>query len=57
MSFVKSVTTKPVVTVGRFTSPETMTSQVRRGIVDFIGAARPQSLIRFPNKILEGRAE
>ena len=41
MSFVKSVTTKPVVTVGRFTSPETMTSQVRRGIVDFIGAARP----------------
>ena len=28
MSFVKSVTTKPVVTVGRFTSPDTMASQV-----------------------------
>ena len=58
MSFVKSVTTKPVVTVGRFTSPETMTSQVRRGIVDFIGAARPSIADPFlPNKILEGRAE
>ena len=58
MSFVKSVTTKPVVTVGRFTSPETMTSQVRQGIVDFIGAARPSIADPFlPNKILEGRAE
>ena len=58
MSFVKSVTTKPVVTVGRFTSPETMTSQVRRGIVDFIGAARPSIADPFlPNKILKGRAE
>jgi len=41
MSYVKSITTKPVVTVGRFTSPDTMVSQVNRGIVDFIGAARP----------------
>ena len=41
MSFVKSVTSKPVVTVGRFTSPDTMVSQVKRGVVDFIGAARP----------------
>ena len=58
MSFVKSVTTKPVVTVGRFTSPDTMTSQVRRGIVDFIGAARPSIADPFlPNKIREGRAE
>ena len=58
MSFVKSVTTKPVVTVGRFTSPETMTSQVRRGIVDFIGAARPSIADPFlPNKILEGHAD
>ena len=58
MSFVKSVTTKPVVTVGRFTSPETMTSQVRLGIVDFIGAARPSIADPFlPNKILEGHAD
>ena len=58
MSFVKSVTTKPVVTVGRFTSPDTMASQVRRGIVDFIGAARPSIADPFlPNKIREGRPE
>ena len=58
MSFVKSVTTRPVVTVGRFTSPDTMASQVRRGIVDFIGAARPSIADPFlPNKIHEGRAD
>jgi len=39
--FVKRVTTKPVVGVGRFTSPDTMVSQIRRGILDLIGAARP----------------
>ena len=58
MSFVKSVTTKPVVTVGRFTSPDTMASQVRRGVVDFIGAARPSIADPFlPKKIEEGRLE
>ena len=58
MSFVKSVTTKPVVTVGRFTSPDTMASQVKRGITDFIGAARPSIADPFlPNKIKEGRLE
>ena len=58
MSFVKSVTTRPVVTVGRFTSPDTMASQVRRGIVDFIGAARPSIADPFlPRKIEEGRLE
>ena len=56
MSFVKSATTKPVVTVGRFTSPDTMVSQVRRGISDFIGAARPSIADPFlPKKIEEGR--
>lgn len=56
MSFVKSVTTKPVVTVGRFTSPDTMVSQVRRGVTDFIGAARPSIADPFlPRKIEEGR--
>jgi dimethylamine/trimethylamine dehydrogenase len=58
MSYVKSVTTKPVVTVGRFTSPDTMASQVRRGIVDFIGAARPSIADPFlPKKIEVGRLE
>jgi dimethylamine/trimethylamine dehydrogenase len=52
------VTTKPVVTVGRFTSPDTMASQVKRGITDFIGAARPSIADPFlPNKIKEGRLE
>ena len=58
MSFVKSVTTKPVVTVGRFTSPDTMASQIKRGVTDFIGAARPSIADPFlPSKIMEGRPE
>ena len=58
MSYVKSVTTKPVVSVGRFTSPDTMISQINRGIVDFIGAARPSIADPFlPKKIEEGRAD
>ena len=58
MSFVKSVTTKPVVTVGRFTSPDTMVSQIKRGIVDFIGAARPSIADPFlPRKIEHGRLD
>ncbi len=58
MAFVKSVTSKPVVTVGRFTSPDTMVSQIKRGILDFIGAARPSIADPFlPKKIEEGRPE
>ncbi len=58
MSYVKSITTKPVVTVGRFTSPDTMISQINRGIVDFIGAARPSIADPFlPKKIEEGRID
>lgn len=58
MDFVKSVTSKPVVTVGRFTSPDAMVAQVKRGIVDFIGAARPSIADPFlPRKIEEGRPE
>lgn len=56
MTWVKSVTDKPVVTVGRFTSPDTMVSQIKRGITDFIGAARPSIADPFlPKKIEEGR--
>ena len=58
MGYVKSVTSKPVVTVGRFTSPDTMAEQVRRGIVDFIGAARPSIADPFlPRKIEEGHLD
>jgi dimethylamine/trimethylamine dehydrogenase len=55
VKFVKTVTTKPVVGVGRFTSPDTMVSQVRRGILDLIGAARPSIADPFlPKKIDNG---
>jgi dimethylamine/trimethylamine dehydrogenase len=58
MSYIKSITSKPVVTVGRFTSPDTMASQIKRGIVDMIGAARPSIADPFiPKKIEEGRLE
>jgi dimethylamine/trimethylamine dehydrogenase len=57
-SFVKSLTTKPVVGVGRFTSPDTMVSQIKRGVLDFIGAARPSIADPFlPKKIEEGRID
>lgn len=56
IDFVKSLTKKPVVGVGRFTSPDTMVSQIRRGVLDFIGGARPSIADPFlPNKIREGR--
>ena len=56
VAFVKSLTSKPVVSVGRFTSPDTMVSQIKRGIQDFIGAARPSIADPFlPKKIAEGR--
>lgn len=58
VSFVKSVTTKPVVGVGWFTSPDTMVGQIRRGILDMIGAARPSIADPFlPRKIEEGRED
>ena len=58
VAFVKKVTSKPIVGVGRFTSPDTMVSQIRRGILDFIGAARPSIADPFlPRKIEEGRID
>ena len=58
IAFVKQVTGKPVVGVGRFTSPDTMVSQIERGILDFIGAARPSIADPFlPRKIEEGRPD
>ena len=56
--FVKSLTTKPVVGVGRYTSPDKMVSLVKGGLLDFIGAARPSIADPFlPKKIEEGRIE
>ena len=58
MDFVKSVTTKPVVGVGRFTTPDTMVSNIKKGRLDLIGGARPSIADPFlPNKIREGRFE
>ncbi|MCZ6720574.1 MAG: FAD-dependent oxidoreductase [Proteobacteria bacterium] len=58
VAFVKKLTTKPVVGVGRFTSPDTMVAQIKRGVLDFIGAARPSIADPFlPKKIEEGRPE
>ena len=55
---IKQLTPKPVVGVGRFTSPDLMVRQIRQGILDFIGAARPSIADPFlPNKIDEGRIE
>lgn len=56
--FVKTVTGKPVVGVGRFTSPDTMVSQIKRGVLDLIGAARPSIADPFlPIKIAQGRSD
>ena len=58
ISFVKQLTTKPVVGVGRYTSPDSMISAIQRGIMDFVGAARPSIADPFlPQKIKEGRIE
>ena len=55
---IKSLTSKPVVSVGRFTSPDMMADLIRRGTLDFIGAARPSIADPFlPKKIEEGRPE
>ncbi|SDF57016.1 NAD(P)-binding protein [Sulfitobacter delicatus] len=56
--FVKSVTSKPVVGVGRYTSPDTMLKLVRQGHLDLIGAARPSIADPFlPEKIRTGEVE
>ena len=54
----KELTKKPVVGVGRFTSPDMMVSQISRGILDLIGAARPSIADPFlPKKIKEDRID
>ena len=52
VSWVKNYTKKPVLTVGRYTSPDDMASHIRSGHIDIIGAARPSIADPFlPNKI------
>ncbi|MGI9506203.1 MAG: NAD(P)-binding protein, partial [Geminicoccaceae bacterium] len=56
--FVKSITSKPVVGVGRFTSPDLMVALIRKKRLDLIGAARPSIAAPFlPNKIRDGRTD
>jgi dimethylamine/trimethylamine dehydrogenase len=58
INFVKRVTSKPVVGVGRYTSPDTMVRLIKSGVMDLIGAARPSIADPFlPNKIRENRLE
>lgn len=56
--FVKSLTSKPVVGVGRYTSPDAMVRAVASGVMDMVGAARPSIADPFlPKKIEAGRME
>jgi len=53
---LKQLTSKPVVGVGRFTSPDLMVRQIKSGVLDLIGAARPSIADPFlPEKIRTGR--
>lgn len=55
---IRDLTSRPVVGVGRFTSPDVMARLVRQGVLDFIGCARPSIADPFlPRKIAEGRIE
>ncbi len=57
-AFVKQLVSKPVVGVGRFTSASAMVSQIRNGVLDFIGAARPSIADPFlPKKIMHEELE
>lgn len=55
---IKKLTSKPVVGVGRFTSPDLMVKMIKSGTLDFIGCARPSIADPFlPRKVEEGRIE
>jgi dimethylamine/trimethylamine dehydrogenase len=55
---IRQATEKPIVGVGRLTSPDRMASIVRSGAWDLIGAARPSIADPFlPTKIREGRTD
>ena len=55
---IRDLSPKPVVGVGRFTSPDVMVRMIRQGVLDFIGCARPSIADPFlPRKIAEGRID
>ena len=55
---IRELTDRPVVGVGRFTSPDTMVRMIKSGTLDFIGCARPSIADPFlPKKIDEGRID
>ncbi len=55
---IRELSPRPVVGVGRFTSPDVMVRMIRQGRLDFIGCARPSIADPFlPRKIDEGRIE
>jgi len=55
---IHELTEKPIVGVGRFTSPDVMTKMVKSGTLDFIGCARPSIADPFlPKKIEDGRID
>ena len=56
--YARALTGRPVVSVGRFTSPDAMLRQLTSGVLDLVGAARPSIADPFlPAKIREGRIE
>lgn len=55
-SRVREATTKPIVGVGRYTSPDQMAALIHSGSFDLIGAARPAIADPFlPRKVADGR--
>ena len=55
---VREATAKPVVSVGRYSSPDLMAEVIRSGAVDLIGAARQAIADPFlPRKVAEGRLD
>ena len=55
---IRELSPRPVVGVGRFTSPDVMARMIKSGRLDFIGCARPSIAEPFlPLKIDEGRVD
>ena len=55
---IREMTDRPVVGVGRFTSPDVMARMIKSGTLDFIGCARPSIADPFlPSKIEQGRVD
>ena len=55
---IREATAKPIVAVGRYSSPDLMAEVIRSGAVDLIGAARQAIADPFlPRKIAEGRLD